>query len=210
MRTPAAPRARQGGAILVIALMFLVLLTMLAMSSMSGTTLEERMSGQYRDLNVAFQAAETALRDAERDMWGIGQAGAAPRNPPISGAAGFGDTGAGAGSCSDDTKSGYGRGLCVPLAVGPTPAFPSASLAATSTVAVPYGRYTNATALANVSAQPVYLIEALCAGITPPAGTSLGNSTGAPTCYHRITSRGFGANANTAVTLQEVYLKPPM
>jgi len=46
---------QQRGAILIISLMFMVVLTMLALTTMGGITLEERMSGQYRDLNVAFQ-----------------------------------------------------------------------------------------------------------------------------------------------------------
>lgn len=33
---------------------------------MQATTLEEKMAGNSRDRNLAFQAAETALRDAEK------------------------------------------------------------------------------------------------------------------------------------------------
>jgi type IV pilus assembly protein PilX len=51
-----------------VALLFLVILAMLGVSSMTGTTLEERMSGNARDQNVAMQAAEAALRDAEQDV----------------------------------------------------------------------------------------------------------------------------------------------
>ena len=72
-------------------------------------------------------------------------------------------------------------------------------------VAVPYGFYTGATPLIGVSSQPVYIIEALCS-LPPPPGTSFGTSL----CYHRITSRGFGASINSVVTLQEVYLKPTL
>jgi type IV pilus assembly protein PilX len=213
------PRA-QRGAILIIALLFLVLLTVLALTSMSGTTLEEKMAGQYRELNLAFQAAEAGLRDAERDLFGAGQTPYNARNPIISGGTGFGNASATAGTCSDDTKTGFGRGLCRPSAVGATPPQPMnwstpVNLNPDSTVAVNYGRFTGATALTGVAAQPRYIVEALCEGITPPAGTTLGAPTGSPTCYHRITSRGFGANPGngtvpqTPVTLQEVYLKPP-
>ncbi len=58
-------RARQSGAALVIALIFLLLMTMLSTSTMRSATMQERMSGNLRDYNVGFQAAEAALRDAE-------------------------------------------------------------------------------------------------------------------------------------------------
>lgn len=57
--------SRQRGATLIIGLLFLVLLTILGMSAMNLSTLEERMSGNTRDRSLAFQAAEAALRDCE-------------------------------------------------------------------------------------------------------------------------------------------------
>lgn len=200
---------RQRGAILIISLMFLVVLTMLALTTMGGITLEERMSGQYRDLNVAFQAAESALRDAERDVWGVGAAGAnTPRSPIISGRTGFGDlSDTTNGTCSTDATV-MGRGLCLASATGPIPPFPTHDLGPASTVAVPYGRFTNATQLPRVSAQPRYIIEAIWLNIVPPPTVqSLAPVTGVTT-YYRITAQGFGVNTNTRITLQEMYLKP--
>ena len=199
---------QQRGAILIISLMFMVVLTMLALTTMGGITLEERMSGQYRDLNVAFQAAESALRDAERDIWGTGTATATPRAPVMNGRAGFGSPVGTPGTCTPISSTNYGGGLCVPATIGANPAFPSADLGATSTVAVPYGQYTGATALPNVSSQPRYVIEGIAEGINPaPSTLSLGNPTGLTT-YYRITVQGFGVNPNTRVMLQEMYFKP--
>lgn len=62
---PTTPAARQHGTVLVVSLIMLLLLTMLGLSSMRGTTLEERMAGNMRDQNLAFQAAEAALREGE-------------------------------------------------------------------------------------------------------------------------------------------------
>jgi type IV pilus assembly protein PilX len=202
-------RRGQRGAILIIALMFLVVLTMLALTTMSGITLEERMAGQYRDLNVAFQAAEAGLRDAERDIWGAGATGYVPRTLVISGRTGFGDGTADApnGTCSTDART-MGRGLCFANGAGANPPFPIVDLSPFSTIAVEYGRFTNATDLVNVSAQPRYIIEAIWLNILPaPKTVSLGQA-GAGTTYYRIASRGFGANTRTTVTLQEMYLKP--
>ncbi|HEY7759424.1 MAG TPA: PilX N-terminal domain-containing pilus assembly protein [Burkholderiales bacterium] len=200
---------RQRGAILIISLMFLVVLTMLALTTMGGITLEERMSGQYRDLNVAFQSAESALRDAERDVWGVGAAGAnLPRAPIISGRTGFGDlSDTPNGTCSVDATV-MGRGLCLANGTGPIPPFPAHDLGPTSAVAVPYGRFTNATQLPRVSAQPRYIIEAIWLNIVPPPTVqSLAPVTGVTT-YYRITAQGFGVNPNSRITLQEMYLKP--
>lgn len=57
--------SHQGGAALVIGLILLVLLTMLGVTAMRTTSLEERMAGHTRDHALAFQAAEAALRAGE-------------------------------------------------------------------------------------------------------------------------------------------------
>lgn len=58
-------RSRQSGAALVVALIFLLLMTMLSTSSMRSSTMQERMAGNMRDWNLGFQGAEASLRDAE-------------------------------------------------------------------------------------------------------------------------------------------------
>ncbi|HUW28323.1 MAG TPA: PilX N-terminal domain-containing pilus assembly protein [Sulfuriferula sp.] len=57
--------SRQSGMALMVSLIFLVLLTLLAVSAMHGTILQERMAGNTRDRMLAFQSAEAALRTAE-------------------------------------------------------------------------------------------------------------------------------------------------
>jgi type IV pilus assembly protein PilX len=56
---------RQRGAVLVVSLIILVVITVIAAGSMRGTILEEKMAGNTRDRNLAFQAAESAAREAE-------------------------------------------------------------------------------------------------------------------------------------------------
>jgi type IV pilus assembly protein PilX len=58
-------RRRQSGAALILALIFLLLMTMLSTSSMRTSTMQERMAGNMRDWNLGFQGAEAALREAE-------------------------------------------------------------------------------------------------------------------------------------------------
>jgi len=55
----------QSGSVLILALLILVVLTILGVSSMSTTSLEEKMAGNFRDRQIAFNAAETALAEAE-------------------------------------------------------------------------------------------------------------------------------------------------
>lgn len=63
-------RQRQAGVALLTGLIFMVVLTLLALAAMRTTTLEERMSGNARDRDMAFQSAEAALRAGEQVLQG--------------------------------------------------------------------------------------------------------------------------------------------
>jgi type IV pilus assembly protein PilX len=56
---------RQKGAALIISLLILLVMTVLGVAAMGTTTLQERMANNNRQQQVAFQAAEAALRTAE-------------------------------------------------------------------------------------------------------------------------------------------------
>ncbi|WP_122677426.1 pilus assembly PilX family protein [Pseudomonas viridiflava] len=60
----AFPR-RQGGMVLLVSLVFLLLLTLLGISSMQNATLQEKMAGSVVVRNQSFQLAESALRLGE-------------------------------------------------------------------------------------------------------------------------------------------------
>ena len=55
------PIKNQNGAALLFALVCLVILTMLALSSMNTNIMDERMAANSQEKNRAFQAAETTL-----------------------------------------------------------------------------------------------------------------------------------------------------
>ncbi len=196
----------QRGAVLIVALLFLVILTVLGVTAMTAATFEEKMSGNTRDANVAFQAAEAALRDARRDINTIViPPFTAARVPVISGASGFGNPTGTAGTCS-------GVGLCYPAAAGPNPpllvktaASSTYDMNMTAAPSVAYGTYTGMPPLGSVAAQPRYIIEVLC---LPATGATIGGTAIDFCNFYRVTARGYGANPNTIVTLQEVYLKP--
>lgn len=66
-----APTSRQRGFVLVTALIFLMVLSLLGVMALRGSLFEERFAANDRDLTVARENAELALRDAERDILGL-------------------------------------------------------------------------------------------------------------------------------------------
>lgn len=58
-------RSDQRGSALIVSLVILIVMTVLGLTAMSGSGLQEKMAGNNRDMALAFQAAEAALRDGE-------------------------------------------------------------------------------------------------------------------------------------------------
>ena len=56
----------QSGSVLIISLIVMLVLTILGVSGMKSAVLEEKMAGNLRDSQLAFQAAEATLREAEQ------------------------------------------------------------------------------------------------------------------------------------------------
>lgn len=174
-------RQHEQGAVLVTGLIFLVVLTLLGVSAMSVNALEERMAGNSRDLNIAFQAAESGLRDAELDIL---------KN--ISPASGFD------ASCIN--------GLCLPP-TSSTPLAQSINWSDTS-ITRKYGAYTGTASLALVSSQPRYIIELLS---TLPASPGQSIATGikpaSSAVVYRISALGVGGRSESRVILQSLFVK---
>lgn len=61
--------SRQSGAVLITGLIFLVILTMVVLTVLRNGTLEERMAANSRNRQVALQAAESVLRNAEAALF---------------------------------------------------------------------------------------------------------------------------------------------
>ena len=211
------PGHRQGGAILIVTLLFLVILTMLGVTAMTGATMEERMAGNTRDTSLALQAAESALRDARRDISRIPVSGTIGRARPPD-RADFGNPGGSDGYAIPGTCNPNLPGLCAP-ALNPDgtryvatpgavlPTVPAHNLLADPSVQ--FGAMTGATPVGGVIAgttlsnQPRYILEMFC---LLEKGNSIG-STGQAMCnFYRITARGYGKNPNTQVTLQEMFV----
>ncbi|MDZ4730045.1 MAG: PilX N-terminal domain-containing pilus assembly protein [Xanthomonadales bacterium] len=82
--------SKQSGFALIVGLVVLLLLTLIMLTALKLASLEERMAGNLRNQNIAFQAAESALREAEAlisssataiDLNGDGTNEANPFNP---------------------------------------------------------------------------------------------------------------------------------
>ena len=181
---------------MVTAVLFLLVLTILGLSSMSTTILQEKMTGFYRDRQIAFEAAEAALRDGEIDAL----------SARVSGGTGFV---AGCGSTTSGTAAD--AGLCTPEIDG-SPIWVDFETDTTKKTgwidgddenhSVRYGQFSGATPLPTdaVAKPPRYIIEAIR---LPEQQLKLN----APKTYkyaYRITAVGFGRRVTTRVVLQSV------
>lgn len=184
-----SPPNSQNGMILIISLIILVIVTLIAVTALRVTVLEERMAGNTRDRQLAFESAEYALREAQDLL-------SAPVLPKF--------------TSSGGSSGGYFTGLNTnPGGIGDVaywslwdPANPSAnptahnwgskSVLATNTAGVLSGQ-----------SQPRYVIEEFpaisCDGYSskwPPPP---------PRNVYRVTARGSGRTADSVVILQIWY-----
>src|SRR5690554_5700499 len=70
MQTLSGSPGAQSGAALLVSLVILLVLTVLALSSMQGTTTQEKMVSSQRDAQIALEGAEAALVAAETELSG--------------------------------------------------------------------------------------------------------------------------------------------
>lgn len=63
---PVCLSSNQAGSALIVSLIMLLLITLVAVAGMQTTIMQERMSANFYDRDLAFQAAESALREGEQ------------------------------------------------------------------------------------------------------------------------------------------------
>lgn len=179
-------RPSQNGFALVAALIFMVILSLIAVALSGATSSEERMARNFRDQDTAFAAAEAALRDAELHLTGAWQW---PYGPV--------DINAFNASCT----SGLCDSMITPISSPGVDALDFFGSASPGSNSVRIGTVTGSPTIAGVSTtnQPRYLIEAV--------PTTLGSLTATPqNRVFRITAQARGRLTNTFVKLQEVYV----
>lgn len=102
--TSSPKTSRQRGAVLIVALILLVVMTLLGLSAVRMVVLEERMTANAYDRGLSFQAAEAALRAGEAAAQA--NANAVPPNQY------FPDNGVWADSNNSCSASPCANGLC--------------------------------------------------------------------------------------------------
>lgn len=78
-----ALQGSQRGVVLPVVMLLMVIIGVLAVSGMDDTAMQERMAGNLRDREIAFQAAESALREGE--AWLQANAASVSANPALTG-----------------------------------------------------------------------------------------------------------------------------
>ncbi|WBS05717.1 pilus assembly protein [Pseudoduganella sp. SL102] len=187
-------RRRQGGVALVVTLVMLVAVLMLAATAAGMALMGEKAARAGRDRQVALQAAEDALMDAERDIEEAGPERAALLAAP-------GDFGPGCGS-------GAALGLCGPAGPDEAPAWQAVDLAADGAegAAVALGHFTGAAMQTGQGALPMrrprYIIE------RRPDHRPGEEAGAAARYYYRVTAIGFANREGVQVVLQSAWRRP--
>jgi type IV pilus assembly protein PilX len=208
---------RARGVALVVVLLFLLAVTGLVLFSARSALLGETLARNQLDEQLARQAAESALRDAEQDLM---QGAIAPANAvcdrgvrrPIAKNLSLFTANCLVGQCAQlPNESRLAASYSSASASSPGNAEPwwpiskggrwsndiKPSRGATTncdtfTGGVPIGTFTGSPALAGVFRQPEYLIEKIERVDT----------------YFRVTARGFGAREGTEIVVQSYVLMP--
>ena len=181
-------RSSQRGLSLVTTLLFMVAALMLGVSVLGVNVMQERVIGNTKDRDLAFQAAEAALRDAERDI----ELNVFPETV-----------------FNVDCASG----LCIPPSQRPTPLSvpahdPSTGFAWSDAQVRKYGQYTGGASFPGLPAasQPRYVIEFVGKlGVPPGESELLGAAPQSVGIGYRITARAGGVRPETVVILQSMF-----
>ncbi len=185
----------QQGAALVVSLIMLLLMTLVGITAMQVTTVQEKMVANNRDSNVAFQAAETALKRGESYI----------KQLQIKLVAFSNDCKANAGlcrpSCSTIVSSSSTVGIdCWNDSATPTAQWsPVVRWAGNSTQTMKYGSEAmpagggvadiSELPTSSVAKQPRFMIE----DITPQGGGGVGTAQQSINSgWYRITAQGYG------------------
>lgn len=178
-RFPSSSRLSQRGVALFISLVLLLVLTIAGVSAVQTTSLEERMARNTHDTLLAFQSAESALREAER--WITANVNSTAQFTDA------GNNGLWTAMPYDEADQRWEEDI---WADGSAQSIQAAS------------------AVAGVATQPRFIIEWVATVQRDENPNLLGSSYGAVFDrieIFRITSRGVGGTANARVMLQGTF-----
>lgn len=183
----------QHGITLIVSLVMLLVVLMLSTSLASMALMGEKAARNERDKQVAMQAAESALVDAELDIENSTAATSRSEIFSPNSAKGFVD------GCGKGDQNIF-QGLC-------TFEEPATWLAAdftnsTNSASVQFGRFTGNIMPTGHGPFPAKLPRYIIELMDDPAAQPT-----APAYMYRITAIGFGADSATQVVLQSFYRK---
>lgn len=172
--------ARQGGFVLILGMVFLVVLTLIGISNMRVSMMEERMTGGFNDrANLAFESAELALREAEEYLNGVVVGPFDSSKPGLHAVIPNGDDyNFWKGSTCSANAFDWTAGAC--------------------------SYVTSAKQLSHTAAPPRYVIEQYADAVVSGGSMRAGQPKQVSKVY-RITARGVGGQMSTAVILQTTY-----
>lgn len=183
---------------LITTLILLVVVTILGVGSAQMVLQAEKSTRFERDSQIAFQAAEAALLDAEFDIRGPNASTNQRTATFVSGSVvGF----------VDGCGTGVARGLCNPSGSGQKPVWYNVDFQdqSTNAVTVKFGDFTGRTFSTGTSGirpeiLPHYIIEVI------PDPTPGSNASTKPTLF-RVTAMGFGPRKSTQAVVQMIFRK---
>jgi len=190
--------ANERGTSLIMVMIILTIISILGIAAIKISMMSERGARNDRDQQIAWEAAEAALLDAEQDIFGPATSSRRSTFTPVTDAQAFVD---GCGT------SGNKRGLCAPVTSG-RPVwltanfdFSDSSSGAPSTA---YGTFTGHTfAAGSIGIQPVQLPRYVIEPLRDPADRDLGNPS--PSFVYRVTAMGFGPRKDIQAVVQMIY-----
>ena len=191
---------RNGGASLIVVMLILVVVSILGVSGIQVAMMGERGTRNDRDQQVAWQAAEAALMDAEFDIEGLPASSTSKRDTIFKAKAAENAE----WFIPDCGNSGQSIGLCE-LNITGKPAWLTVDFTATGAAAptTQFGTFTGRTfPSGSKGIQPIrpprYVIER----IPDPRVSRTKPQTGS---VYRVTAMGFGPNAETQAVVQMTY-----
>lgn len=181
-------KSRQQGVVLVFSMIMLLVLTLIGLSGTQATSLEEKMASNSRDQNLAFQAAESTLRVAERFILDE------TNNPILTSYRGVN----GLGNPDPSPTPGLLNDTPGAWNVEPGSYFANNVWDPTSNPVLYRSTAAGFGANYGIPADPRYIIKKISTG----PGTGAG-----PVTNFRITVRAVGNNPGTQIILQEVFVR---
>ena len=171
----------QQGSVLIVSMLILLVLTLIGVTAMGTSALEEKMAGNSRDQNLAFQASEAALRDAEGFITNLAT-----------------------------TANFNGTLGLYPIGANPNILLDATWLTARSYPQAPGGSALPNAAAGGVNSPPRFIVEMISSVGTTTitiGGGYGGGGGGTVLTTFRVTTRGTGGTDNASVLLQSHFAR---